>query len=83
MPMARVAAHEYDFTIEYQPGKENVVADALSRKSILTTLTLLRTSIIDVVRQASLEDPFFKKIASALVAHREAAPLSRWLPAHR
>ena len=44
--------HEYDFTIEYQPGKENVVADALSRKSILTTLTLLRTSIIDVVRQA-------------------------------
>ena len=60
--------HEYDFTIEYQPGKENVVADALSRKSILTTLTLLRTSIIDVVRQASLEDPFFKKIASALIA---------------
>ena len=24
---------DYDFTLHYDPGKENVVADALSRKS--------------------------------------------------
>ena len=24
---------DYDFTLHYHPGKENVVADALSRKS--------------------------------------------------
>ncbi|MCI61832.1 CCHC-type integrase, partial [Trifolium medium] len=25
---------DFDFTLEYHPGKENVVADALSRKSV-------------------------------------------------
>jgi len=25
---------DYDFELQYHPGKENVVADALSRKSI-------------------------------------------------
>ena len=58
--------HEYDFTIEYQPGKENVVADALSRKSILTTITLLCTTLLEEVRQASTDDYFFKKIVSTL-----------------
>lgn len=32
--------HEYDFNIEYQPGKENVVVDALSRKSMLASISI-------------------------------------------
>ena len=36
---------DYDFTIDYHPGKANVVADALSKKSLasisLSPLTLL------------------------------------------
>ena len=31
---------EYDFGIEYKPSKENLVADALSRKSTLTAVTI-------------------------------------------
>ena len=57
---------EYDFSIEYQPGKENVVADALSRKSTLSAISVLQTSIADVVRQASVNDSFYNLIASTI-----------------
>ncbi|WP_265103681.1 hypothetical protein, partial [Klebsiella pneumoniae] len=33
---------QYDFTLEYHPGKVNVVADALSRKTHYTTACLAR-----------------------------------------
>ena len=39
--------HEYDFTIEYQQGKQNVVADALSRKTIVAAITMLQTTLTD------------------------------------
>ena len=58
--------HEYDFSIEYQPGKENVVADALSRKSTLSAISILQSSITDVVRQASVNDSFYNLIASTI-----------------
>ena len=58
---------EYDFSIEYQSGKENVVADALSRKSTMSSITLLQTSIMGSVREALQEDPFFKQITSTLL----------------
>ena len=58
--------HEYDFKIEYQAGKENIVADVLSRKSTLASITLLQSSIIPLVREASQDDPFFKLITTTL-----------------
>ena len=58
--------HEYDFCIEYQPGKENVVANALSKKSTLSVISVLQTSITDVVRQASINDSFCNLIASII-----------------
>ena len=69
--------HEYDFQIQYQAGKDNVVADALSRKSILATLTILQTNLSDAVRQFYQEDIFFSKITSALLAHPKSQNQSR------
>ena len=38
---------EYDFGIEYKPGKENLVADALSRKSTLNAVTIPQASTME------------------------------------
>ena len=61
--------HKYDFQIQYQAGKDNVVVDALSRKSILATITMLQTNLSEAVRQFYQQDLFFTKITSALLAH--------------
>ena len=44
--------HEYDLQIEYQLGKDNAVADALSKKISLATITLLQTNMTGLVKQA-------------------------------
>jgi hypothetical protein len=38
---------DYDFTIEYHPGKANSVADALSRKKISIAMMKLTTDLIE------------------------------------
>ena len=58
--------HEYDFQIEYQASKGNLVVDALSRKSVLAAVTLLQSSLAKVVCTASHLDYFFQKITSML-----------------
>ena len=43
---------DYDVTIQYHPGKANVVADVLSQKSIsMGSLSFLRVSRWPLVRQ--------------------------------
>ena len=46
----------YDFTLHYQPGKENVVANALSRKSrgVLASITSREWQMIETVGQFGL-----------------------------
>jgi hypothetical protein len=45
---------DYDCTINYHPGKANVVADALSRKTIVgsvsTTFTMQKELLLDLER---------------------------------
>ena len=69
--------HEYDFTIKYQPGKENAVADALSRKSLAATITLVQTSLEEEIRQGCIDDPFFIRITTILTKGRKLEKESR------
>ena len=61
--------HEYDFQIQYQAGKDNVVADALSRKSILATIPMLQINLSKIMRQFYQQDLFFLRLTFALLAH--------------
>ena len=47
---------DYDFTLHYHPGKENVVVDALSRKSqgVLASVASWEWQMLEVVRQFRL-----------------------------
>jgi hypothetical protein len=68
----------YDFEIQWQPGKWNKVADALSGRSHLTTtgsdphtsinaITEIADFLLDDIRQMTPDHPFFKEISPYLV----------------
>ena len=48
---------DYDFTLHYHPGKENVVADALSRKSrgVLASIASREWRMLETVGQFGLQ----------------------------
>ena len=48
---------DYDFTLHYHPGKANVVADALSRKSrgVLARVTSREWQMLETVGQIRLQ----------------------------
>ena len=49
----------------------------MSRKSILSTLTILQTNLSNTVRQFCQQDIFFSKITSALLTHPKSEKQSR------
>ena len=46
---------DYDFTLHYHPGKVNVVADALSRKSLGASITSREWQMLETVGQLRLQ----------------------------
>ena len=48
---------DYDFTLHYHPGKANVVADALSRKSqgVLASVASREWQMLEIVGQFRLQ----------------------------
>jgi len=53
---------EYDFGIEYIEGKENKVADALSRRRHVNAMTRSQSDLFDQVRILQEEDSYCKSI---------------------
>ncbi|KAH9328555.1 hypothetical protein KI387_000663, partial [Taxus chinensis] len=58
----------YDFDISYIKGKENRVADALSRRKHISALITLRTQFKDEVKDALESDPYFQQVKTTLAA---------------
>jgi hypothetical protein len=65
---------EYDFGILYIKGKENVVADALSRRPRVFSLVHLKINIREHVLGRLLGDSWYLKVTSTLHSGRELDP---------
>ncbi|KAK0606869.1 hypothetical protein LWI29_005470 [Acer saccharum] len=55
---------EFDYRLEYKPGKANVVADALSRKAELATMNASQpqSTLISRIKEGLLQDPLAKSL---------------------
>ena len=51
---------EFDYVMEYKPGKANVVADALSRKAMLASVSSVASNLLERVKEGLLQDPMAK-----------------------
>src|ERR1700678_2157013 len=65
---------EYDFGISYIKGKENVVADALSRRPRIFSLVTLKVSLREHVLTQLLGDSWYLKVTSNLQSGRRIDP---------
>ncbi|KAG2808046.1 hypothetical protein PC116_g21247 [Phytophthora cactorum] len=70
---------EYNFRVEYKPGKLNVLADALSRRPDyeLAHITRVTTDLYDRIRMAYRNDESPASLVRFLAAGKEAK--SEWL----
>ena len=70
----------FDFAVEYKPGAQNTVADALSRRDTedstgaVLALSAPRFDFIDRLRQAQAVDPALVALRDEIVAGTRAAP---------
>ncbi|KAF7807517.1 transcription factor Pur-alpha 1 [Senna tora] len=53
---------EFDFVMEYKPGKANFVADALSRKAELAAITSPSFPLVDRIKEGLEHDPQAKSL---------------------
>ncbi|KAE9291233.1 hypothetical protein PF008_g25382 [Phytophthora fragariae] len=69
---------EYNFTVEYKPGKQNVLADALSRRPDyeLAHLTYLESPLYELIREAYADDDDLAGLVEALSAPNKAVELT-------
>ncbi|MCO5605435.1 hypothetical protein L7F22_059637 [Adiantum nelumboides] len=68
---------EYDFDIKYRHGKDNVVADGLSRKSFLNAISIPNNPILDMIKEASLNDPEYQDLACRIQNSEETKEISK------
>jgi hypothetical protein len=65
---------EYDFGISYIKGKENVVADALSRRPRIFSLIPLKVNLREHVLTQLQGDSWYLKVTSNLQSGRQLDP---------
>jgi hypothetical protein len=65
---------EYDFGISYIKGKENVVADALSRRPRVFSLVPLKFNLRECVLTQLHGDSWYLKVTSNLQSGRQLDP---------
>ena len=55
---------EFDYRLEYKPGKANVVADTLTRKAELATLSMsqLKSDLVSRIKEGLQQDPLAKDL---------------------
>jgi hypothetical protein len=64
----------YDFGISYIKGKENVVADSLSRRSCIFSLVTLKVNLREHVLTQLQRDSWYLKVTSNLQSGRQLDP---------
>ncbi|KAE8907782.1 hypothetical protein PF003_g8138 [Phytophthora fragariae] len=69
---------EYNFTVEFKPGKQNVLADALSRRPDyeLAHLAYLESPLYELIREAYADDDDLAGLVEALSAPNKAVELT-------
>ncbi|KAE8916052.1 Transposon Tf2-9 polyprotein [Phytophthora fragariae] len=69
---------EYNFTVEYKPGKQNVLADALPRRPDyeLAHLAYLESPLYELIREAYADDDDLAGLVEALSAPNKAVELT-------
>ncbi|KAE8668158.1 hypothetical protein F3Y22_tig00112344pilonHSYRG00099 [Hibiscus syriacus] len=53
---------EFDYTLEYKPGKPNVVVDALSRKTELVAISLAKGTVLERIKEGLEQDPLTREL---------------------
>ncbi|KAE9022197.1 hypothetical protein PR003_g9909 [Phytophthora rubi] len=69
---------EYNFTVKYKPGKQNVLSDALSRRPDyeLAHLAYLESPLYELIREAYADDDDLAGLVEALSAPNQAVELT-------
>ncbi|KAK2973869.1 hypothetical protein RJ640_029685 [Escallonia rubra] len=53
---------EFDYVMEYKPGKANLVTDALSRKAKLAAMSKAKGDILEGIKEGMEHDPLARKL---------------------
>ncbi|KAE8663644.1 hypothetical protein F3Y22_tig00112925pilonHSYRG00094 [Hibiscus syriacus] len=53
---------EFDYTLEYKPGKANVVSDALSQKAKLSAISLAKGTVLGRIKEGLEQDPMTREL---------------------
>ena len=57
---------EFDYVLEYQPGKANLVADTLIRRAKLAAMSWIQGELLALIKEGTKHDPLAKQLVSLM-----------------